>query len=428
MHKTITIDHLIELIEPNQYIVVSMAAAEPKLFLSNLAKIKKPIKILNCLPIEKMDEIAPLHQYIEFDSLFYSRQLRHFENSYKNVSYVPSHLHASGINRLNRFPPDIYIGTGSKHPVDGSISMSLSNVYEFDAFKRAKLKVIELNPNMPYVYGDHIIQSNDIDYIIDVDYEPSTINYETKDDRDIKIAQYIANEIEDDSTLQFGIGSIPNAVAKALKHKKNLGIHTEMLSDGLINLVTEQVVTGNKKSIYQKKHVCSFILGTKELYDYVHLNKDIFLMSASIVNDPYEIGQNHKQISINTTIEIDLTGQCNSETLNLKHYSGTGGQSDTAIGAQRSKGGKSFIALHSTAQIKKSDGTLQKISKIVPTFKNGTSVSLSRNDVNFVVTENGIVNLKGLTIKERINALISIADPEFKNELEIEAKKIYNIK
>ncbi len=427
MYKTITIDHLIELIEPNQYIVVSMAAAEPKLFISSLSKIKKHIKLLNCLPIERMDYDSSVQKYIEFDSLFYSNQMRQLENSYKNVSYVPSHLHASGKNRLNRFPPDVYIGTGSKHPTDGTISMSLSNVYEIDAFKRAKIKVIELNHKMPYVFGDHIIQDKDIDYVINVDYEPNTINYETNDERDIKIAHYIANEIEDNSTLQFGIGSIPNAVAKALKDKKNLGIHTEMLSDGLIDLVKNAVVTGEKKSIYPRQHVCSFILGTKALYDYVHLNKDILLMSASTVNDPYVIGQNHKQISINTTIEIDLTGQCNSETLNFKHYSGTGGQSDTAVGAQRSIGGKSFIALHSTAKIKKADGTTQKISKIVPSFKNGTSVTLSRNDIDYVVTEYGIVKLKGLTIKERIHALISIADPEFKNELEVEAKKTYNI-
>jgi acyl-CoA hydrolase len=427
MYKTITIDHLIELIEPNQYIVVSMAAAEPKLFISSLSKIKKHIKLLNCLPIERMDYDSSVQKYIEFDSLFYSNQMRQLENSYKNVSYVPSLLHASGKNRLNRFPPDVYIGTGSKHPTDGTISMSLSNVYEIDAFKRAKIKVIELNHKMPYVFGDHIIQDKDIDYVINVDYEPNTINYETNDERDIKIAHYIANEIEDNSTLQFGIGSIPNAVAKALKDKRNLGIHTEMLSDGLIDLVKNDVVTGEKKSIYPRQHVCSFILGTKALYDYVHLNKDILLMSASTVNDPYVIGQNHKQISINTTIEIDLTGQCNSETLNFKHYSGTGGQSDTAVGAQRSIGGKSFIALHSTAKIKKADGTTQKISKIVPSFKNGTSVTLSRNDIDYVVTEYGIVKLKGLTIKERIHALISIADPEFKNELEVEAKKTYNI-
>jgi acyl-CoA hydrolase len=427
MSRIIHIEDVMTLIKNHKNIVISMAAAEPKLFLSHLHLIKHDVHLMNCLPLEDMYKQADELKHIQFDSLFYSGQMRKLSQKHPNVSYIPSHLHASGINRMHVLPPDIFIGTGVKHPQNEKVSLSLSNVYEMDAFKRSKIKIIELNQMMPYVNGDHLIDYNDIDYIVETNYTPTEINYHSEDERDTIIGKLIAENIEDESTLQFGIGAIPNAVAKALIHKKNLGIHTEMLSDGLIQLIKQGVVTGSKKSLYPNKHVCSFILGTQELYDYVNHNEDILLMNANYVNDPYVIGQNEKQISINTTIEIDLTGQCNSETLNQKHYSGTGGQSDTAIGAQRSNHGKSFIALHSTTYKKENNGNQVMISKIVPKFVNGQSVTLSRNDIDYVVTEYGIQKLKGYTIKERIYKLISIAHPNFREQLLEDAKKMYDI-
>ena len=427
MGQIIPIEDVMKLIKNHQNIVISMAAAEPQSFLSQLHLIEHDVHLMNCLPLATMYEKAEQLQHIHFDSLFYSGHMRRLSQKHPNVSYIPSHLHASGINRMNVVAPDMFIGTGSKHPRHATVSLSLSNVYEMEAFQRAKIKIIELNEKMPYVYGDHSISLNDIDYIIETNYVPNEINYETEDERDTIIGKLIAEHIEDDSTLQFGIGSIPNAVAKALKDKKNLGIHTEMLSDGLVQLIKQGVVTGTKKTLYPNKHVCSFILGTKALYEYVNLNEDILLMNANHVNDPYVIGQNEKQISINTTIEIDLTGQCNSETLHHQHYSGTGGQSDTAIGAQRSYNGKSFIALHSTTYKKDQQGNRVMVSKIVPKFTNGESVTLSRNDIDYVVTEYGIQKLKGYTIKERIYKVISIAHPNFRNQLLNDAKKIFNI-
>jgi len=427
MAKIISIQDAIALIQNHNNIVVSMAAAEPQQFLSHLTLLNKHVHIMNCLPLVNIYQSQTIHKSIYFDSLFYSGHMRKLASIHEHLSYVPSHLHQSGINRMNQFPPDIYIGTAASHPSETKLSLSLSNVYEMEAFKRSKIKIIELSPNMPYVYGDHLIHLDEIDYIIEASYLPTELSYPIQDERDFKIGTFISELIEDGSTLQFGIGAIPNAVAKALIHKKDLGIHTEMLSDGLIELIKLGVINGSKKTLYPNKHICSFILGTQSLYKFVNLNKDIQLMDANHVNDPYVIGQNNKQVSINTTIEIDLTGQCNSETLHQKHFSGTGGQSDTAVGAQRSKDGKSFIALHSTALIKNKDGKEVMISKIVPTFKNGESVTLSRNDVDYVVTEYGVVKLKGLTIKERIIQLISIAHPDLREHLLLEAKKLYRL-
>lgn len=427
MSQIIKIKDVISIINNHQNVVIGMAAAEPKLFLNHLHLINHEIHLMNCLPLDAVYEKAETLKNIQFDSLFYSGQMRNLSQKHPHVSYIPSHLHASGLNRMQVMPPDIFIGTGVKHPYNDTVSLSLSNVYEIDAFKRSKVKIIELNINMPFVYGDHHIHINEIDYIIETNYHPTEVNYDTEDERDTIIGNLIAEHIEDESTLQFGIGAIPNAVAKALIHKKNLGIHTEMLSDGLVQLIKLGVVTGSKKTLYPNKHICSFILGTKALYDYVNHNEDILLMNANYVNDPYVIGQNEKQISINTTIEIDLTGQCNSETLNQKHYSGTGGQSDTAVGAQRSHQGKSFIALHSTTTQKDINGNQVMISKIVPKFINGQSVTLSRNDIDYVVTEYGIQKLKGHTIKERIYKLISIAHPDFREQLLEDAKKMYDI-
>lgn len=427
MHQEIKIQDLMAILKSYKNIVVSMAAAEPKSFLNHLHQIHHDINILNCLPIENAYQNIENKSNIHFDSLFFSAHMRKLSASGHETSYIPSHLHAAGVNRMIVNPPDVFIGTGAKHPNETLISLSLSNVYEMEAFKRATIKVIELNQNMPYVHGDHIVKETEIDYTIHVDYYPSELKYETVDERDTKIGMFIAELIEDNSTLQFGIGAIPNAVAHALKGKKNLGIHTEMLSDGLVQLIKEGIVNGSEKTIFKNKHVCSFILGTKDLYDYVNHNEDIVIMDANYVNDPYVIGQNHQQISINTTIEIDLTGQCNSESLNYQHYSGTGGQSDTAVGAQRSKNGKSFIALHSTTYKKDREGNKVLISKIVPKFQNGESVTLSRNDIDYVATEYGVVKLKGYTIKERILKLISIAHPSFRDSLYEEAKKIYNI-
>ena len=397
-------------------IVVGMAASEPQYFISHLKDIQTPVTIINCLALHPY----PFNPHVSIKSLFYSSVLRKYPDTH--IQYIPTHLRNASKLITNQYKPFVYIGSASLPDALGYVSLSLSNVYEYEAFMHAEVKILELSPHMPKTHGDHKVLYTDIDYVIQTNHIPYTLPQSKVDPRDKIIGKLIADHIEDGSTLQFGIGAIPNEVATHLKHKKDLGIHTEMFSDGFMELIKSKAANGLKKTTHKGKHVCSFALGSLELYAFLDNNPDVEFYHASYVNDPSEIAKNQKQVSINTTIEIDLSGQCNSETLRGNHYSGTGGQTDTAIGAQMSLGGKSFIALHSTSQIKTDDGQVRTVSKIVSRFKNGTSVSLSRNDIDYVATEYGIVKLKGLSLKERVEKLISIAHPDFRVQLEEEFK------
>jgi acyl-CoA hydrolase len=218
----------------------------------------------------------------------------------------------------------------------------------------------------------------------------------------------------------LGIGGIPNAVGLALKDKKELGVHTELINEVMIDLYEQGVITNNKKTINKGKFVTTMVIGTQRLYDFVDHNPVVEVKRGSYINDPKIIAQNYKMTSINTTLEIDLTGQCASESIGHIQFSGTGGQSDTARGAQESEGGKSIIALYSTFFNKK---TQQEESKIVPFLARGAAVSLQRNDVDYVVTEYGVAPMRGRTVKERVNNLIAVAHPDFRAELRKEAEK-----
>jgi 4-hydroxybutyrate CoA-transferase len=233
-------------------------------------------------------------------------------------------------------------------------------------------------------------------------------------DLSMKIGEHISELIEDGSTMQLGIGAIPDAVLNFLGHKRDLGIHTELFSDGVMELVQKGVITNEQKSLHIGKIVAGFILGTKELYDFVDDNPIVELHPSEYVNDPFVIAQNRKMVSINSAIEVDLTGQVNADSIGPKFYSGVGGQLDFVYGASRSEGGKPIIALPSTATLR--DGT--RISRIVSMLKPGAGVVTTRNHVHYIVTEFGIADLYGKTIRERSQALIRISHPDFREDLE----------
>ena len=224
-------------------------------------------------------------------------------------------------------------------------------------------------------------------------------------------------QIEDGSTIQAGIGAIPDAVIRLLSTHKNLGIHTELLSDGMIDLVETGVVNGIEKRTYPGKIVTTFALGTKRLYDFLHENPAVEFLPVEVVNDPYEIAKEEKMISINATTEVDFLGQCASETIGGNYYSSSGGQADFAQGASLAKKGKGFICLHSTA---KNDS----ISRIRPRLTTGSVVTTSKNDVDRIVTEYGVAELRGKSIAQRTSALINIAHPKFREELKYEARRM----
>jgi 4-hydroxybutyrate CoA-transferase len=282
--------------------------------------------------------------------------------------------------------------------------------------EKAKIIIAQVNPRMPRVLGDSFIHISKIKYFVEVDEPirelPQGEKNLSPEQADVykKIGGHIASLIEDGSTLQLGIGAIPDAVLKFLHEKKALGLHTEMFSDGVIELVENGVITNEMKTLHPGKMVAGFVLGTKPLYDFINNNPSIEFHPQEYVNDPYIIAKNDKMVAINSAIEIDITGQVCSDSIGPRLYSGFGGQVDFIRGASRSTGGKPIIALPSATK----DG---KISRIVMQLKPGAGVVTSRADVRYVVTEYGIAQLFGKSIKERVFDLVNIAHPDFKEEL-----------
>ncbi|MEJ5350921.1 MAG: acetyl-CoA hydrolase/transferase C-terminal domain-containing protein [Melioribacteraceae bacterium] len=292
--------------------------------------------------------------------------------------------------------------------------------------EKAKCVIAQVNKQMPRGLGNSFIHVNKIDYIVEVDQPlqelPQVDPDATPDMLEIfdKIGKNVASLIEDGSTLQMGIGAIPDAVLRYMHDKNDLGVHTEMFSDGLIDLIEEGVVNGEKKTLHPGKVVAGFVLGTKKLYEYIDNNPIFEFHPQEYVNDPFLIAQNNKMVAINSAIEIDLTGQVCADSIGTKFFSGIGGQVDFIRGASRSEGGKPIIALPSATRD-------LKYSKIVPMLKPGAGVVTTRGDVHYVVTEYGIANLFGKSIQERARALINIAHPAFRDELTEFAKKTYHI-
>lgn len=429
MAKYITAEQAVKLVKSNDHIVVGMTAAEPQSFMNILHTVADDVKnvvVSNCLPILEA-EFFTNPKYIDSFKVagwFYTATLRKYHKN-GNISFIPNHLHLAGKKRFEHMKPNIFITSATPPDEHGYISLSVQNVYERDAVGVADIVIIETNPNFPRTFGDNQVHIDEVDYIIESNYPVPEIINAKPNEKDMAIGEQIAKLIPDGATIQLGIGGIPNAVAYFLKDKKDLGIHTEMFTNGMMDMIKAGVITGKRKNFMPGKHVATFAFGSKALYEFLDNNPDVYFMRGLEANDPHIIGKNDNQVSINTTIEIDLTGQCASESIGHVQFSGTGGQADTAIGAQNSKGGKSFITLYSTAMVKNPEtNEREEISKIVSTLKPGAAVTLSRSDVDYVVTEYGCVCLKGTTIEERVKLLISIAHPKFRDKLYEEAKAL----
>ncbi len=278
------------------------------------------------------------------------------------------------------------------------------------AAESAGIVIAEINPNMPRTLGDSFIHVDQIQHFIEVDYPLPELSPEPASQVQNQIAHHIAEMIPDGATLQLGIGGIPDAVLRRLTNHKNLGIHSELFSDGVMDMIEAGVITNAAKTLHPGKVVAGFTLGTRKLYEYIHDNPIFEFHRTEYVNDPFVIARNDRMISINSALEVDLTGQVCADSIGPKFYSGVGGQLDFVRGAFRSKDGKSFIALPSTAK----NGT---VSRIVPQLKPGAGVTTSRNDVQYVATEYGVADLWGRTIAERLHALVNIAHPDFRESL-----------
>jgi acetyl-CoA hydrolase len=285
------------------------------------------------------------------------------------------------------------------------------------AAEAARIVIAEVNRQMPRTLGDSFIHVNQLDHVVEVDYAIPEAPQGGSSAEHLQIGQHIAGLIPDGATLQMGIGSIPDAVLQCLGNHRDLGIHTELFSDGVIDLVEQGVITCSRKTFHPGKIVAGFLFGTHKLYEFVNNNPLIEMHPTDYVNDPFHIAQNARMVAINSALQIDLTGQVCADSIGAKMYSGAGGQVDFIRGAARSKGGLPIIACLSTAQ----DGA---ISRIVPTLYEGSGVVTTRNDVHWVVTEFGVASLHGKTLRQRAQALIRISHPHFREELTQAARKL----
>ncbi|MDR2600716.1 MAG: 4-hydroxybutyrate--acetyl-CoA CoA transferase [Oscillospiraceae bacterium] len=427
--KTVTIEQVLDMITSGSNIAFGMAAQAPCVFISKLHTIAdrvEDVRLTTCIdPIngEYLQEKYLKKSFI-YDSYFYTPLQRRLQHTGR-LSFIPNHLSSAANARNYHRKADFYIGSAYLPEADGKIRFSCSNVVEEDTAKAAGVVIMEVSPNVPRSFGQNYLEYDAVDYIVECDYYLPELPDGTSTEIDRKIGEHIADMINDGDCIQIGIGSIPNAVCEQLMHKKNLGVHTEMMTTGIMRLMKHGVVNGSRKQVDIGKVVCCFGYGTQELYEFMHEHPDIIVSRGSEVNDRYIISKNDNQVSINTTVEVDLCGQCCSESIGNLQISGSGGQVDTATGAVRSKGGRSIIALHSTAMVKNPEtGEREEISKIVPTLRPGAVVTLSRMDVDHVCTEYGMVCLRGTNIRERAELLISIAHPKFREELREAAKEL----
>ena len=419
-NKITTPEKAVEYIKSGNRIIIGSGCAEPQVLvkaLNSIAPKLRGVEIISLLTTGiagYTDE--EYHGIFRHNAFFVGANTRNAVNEGR-ADFTPIFL--SEIPRqfkLGLLPVDVALIQVSPPDEHGFCSFGISVDIVKPAAENAKFVLAEVNDRMPRVLGDSFIHVRKFTAVVESSDPILTLPRTESTDVQMKIGKNVADLIEDCSTLQMGIGGIPDAVLSLLGNKKDLGIHTEMFSDGVIELVEKGVINNEKKTLHPGKIISSFIMGNKELYDYINNNPMIELHPSDYTNDPFIISQNNKMVAINSALEIDITGQVCADTIGPRQYSGIGGQVDFIRGAARSEGGKPIIAIPSTAK----NG---KISRIVPRFDTGTAVVTSRGDVHWIVTEYGAVNLHGKSLRERAKALISIAHPDFREMLEKEARE-----
>jgi 4-hydroxybutyrate CoA-transferase len=409
-----TADEAVKAIKSNDRVFIHSVAAAPHILIDAMVRRAPELKNVEIMHLHTEGD-AP---YVkpEYEGIFRLHSLFVGANARKATQagladYVPVYLSETPIlYRRNILPLDVALVQVSPPDRHGFCSLGVSIDVSLAAVETAKIVIAQINPQMPRSFGDGLVHISKFKYIVEHDNPLIESVQPPISEAEQKIANYISELVEDGATLQMGIGGIPNAVLIALTHHKRLGVHTEMFSDGLIPLVEEGIVTGECKKLNKGKIVSTFVMGSKAVYDFLDQNPLVEMLDVEYVNDEYNIRQNPKVTSINSAIEIDLTGQVCADSIGTKHFSGVGGQMDFMRGASFSQGGKPIIALTST--------TNKGETKIVPFLKQGAGVVTSRAVVHHIVTEYGRVDLYGKSLKERAKLLISIAHPDHREELE----------
>ena len=396
------------------FIVVPSGVGEPPELLTALSEQRlrfHDIKVAQILALRKYGYFDPeTVQHVRHVAFFYGPASRAGGQA-GWVDFLPNYF--SEIPSLigsGQIPSDVVFSMASPMDEFGFFALSLGTDYTMAAIARARVIILEVNPNVPFTHGQCHVHISQVSAVVESSAAIFEVGLPVIGPVQAAIGKYVADMIGDGATLQIGYGAIPDAVVMQLSHKHDLGIHTEMVGNGILTLVESGAVTNRKKNFMPGKMVATFALGSGKLYQFMHQNPMLEMNPVNFTNDPAIAGLNDNLMTINATLQIDLLGQCGSESLGTTPYSGTGGQSDFVRAANRSRGGKSFIVLPSTA---KND----TISRIVPRLTSGTHVSTSKNDVNYVVTEYGVAQLRGKSARQRAEELIAIAHPNFREEL-----------
>jgi len=413
-----TAEKAVQVIQSGQRIFLTGNASVPQKILTalvNRADELENVEMVQVLTIGPAPQAEPgMEKHLRINNLFIGENVRQALHEGR-ADFTPVFL--SEVPHLFRnqiLPLDVALIHVAPPDEHGFCSLGVEAGLVKTPAQVSKIVIAEVNEQMPRTLGDSFIHFSKIDYAIPVNYPLAELPMGETNELSVKIGEHVAELIEDGSTMQMGIGAIPDAVLNFLDHKRDLGVHTELFSDGVMDLVQKGVINNEKKTLHTGKIVAGFIIGTRRLYRFVDDNPIVELHPTEYVNDPFIIAQNNKMVSINSAIEVDLTGQVNADSIGPKLYSGVGGQLDFVYGASRSEGGKPIIALPSTATLR--DGT--RLSRIVSMLKPGAGVVTTRYHVHYIVTEFGIAHLYGKTIRERARALIKIAHPDFQEELE----------
>jgi acyl-CoA hydrolase len=421
--KKMAASDAVQFVKNGDMIIVPTGVGEPPALLTALSDARRSftdVKVAQILAIRKFGYIDPeTMEHIRHVALFYGAATRAGGQA-GWIDFIPNYFsEIPSLIRRNKMPADVVFSMASPMDKHGYFSLSLGADYTMAAVAKARTVVLEVNPNVPFAFGNCHVHISQVAALVESDTPVLEVGLPQIGPVQEAIGKYVAELIEDGSTLQIGYGGIPDAVVMQLTAKHDLGVHTEMIGDGILTLLEAGAVTNKRKNYLPGKMVATFALGSNKLYQFMDRNPALEMHPVDFTNPPSLAGQNDKLVSVNATLQIDLLGQCGSESLGHLPYSGTGGQADFVRAANISNGGKSFIVLPSTA---KEDS----ISRIVPVLSPGTHVSTSKNDVNYVVTEYGVAQLRGKSAKQRARELIAIAHPDFRAEL-IEQAKLMNV-
>ncbi len=414
MSKYVTAAEAVKVVKSGDRVYLQAAAAAPTILANALADRASELRNVEICHLHTEGEARYANpefaESFHVNSFFIGANVRHTIQE-GNGSYTPVFLsELPNLFRKNVLPLDvafIHVSPPDRH---GYCSLGVSVEASVAAIENAKIVIAQVNPQMPRTFGDGILHVAEIDYLVEVNtpiygHEPKAFSAEEE-----KIGSFVASLIEDRSTLQMGIGSIPNAALSKLTNHKDLGLHTEMFSDGVIDLIENNVINCNYKGTLRGRALATFLIGSKRLYDFVNDNPFIEMKESSMVNDTARIRKNPKMVSINSAIEVDVTGQVCADSIGAKMYSGVGGQMDFIRGASLSIGGKAIIALPSI--------TKRGESRIVPYLKQGAGVVTTRSHVQYIITENGIADLYGKTLRQRVTELVKIAHPNHQESIE----------